>query len=342
MHRPLKKLSSSINAEASQRNGSVLEAAQHEISPRSLVCLKQRAHGSPSSSHCLINARHRPSRRILRLSSRQTRHSLLLYKTDKHDITRQMDITDHESIKIEDGDAAQHAEQLTTPKTEPASTTPKGSPEPATKVYSMIDDVTNAMISPGFSRHMLDDKGRREKLCQSIDVKHQQQEIIDRRMQDPPMPPRVQEVHIYRRMPRKLSLDPAARGMHISPQTAPLNSSFNTSMSGSPRRARGYSRPSPYEAARMEYHHHYMPPTVDRQAQHYVQRPYAMQSVEMQRTPSVLPGMNSLLRQPITPPTERGEEGLDTLSKAARLKVMKEEYLSACSASFDAMHGIMT
>lgn len=185
-----------------------------------------------------------------------------------------------------------------------------------------LSDVSIALISPGFSKTVLNDSECREKLKQSLDVRSKQQDLIQRRLN-------VGDGNEPRKRPgpERLSITRHDQRRHgASPYTAPLQGSL--------------SWPRDQRSTRVQYR----PPQTPRHPQtlpplqgHVKRNSIHLPSLKQSMTPvKVIP-------QPIqlTPPTSAsGTGGLDALSRAARLNRMKETYLRACEEGFDAFHGL--
>lgn len=240
-------------------------------------------------------------------------------------------------------------------------------PRPEFAEHSSLSEVSIALISPGFSKTVLNDPISRESLRLSLSVKSRQQDLIQQRLNE-------SETNLVRKTlkkaPRKLSLDAGrAISRQIGPHTAPLQGSRSW-----PRDGRSLSTYHPYQRntggsteIRTELRNR-LPPL--RTSNLYSNSPVSLPSFKPilpakriplplaaahayhPSTPSIKPptpphsshGQQSL---PFSSPTEvaddgkTGSTGLDALSRAARLKVMKEDYLRSCSDGFDAFHGLL-
>jgi hypothetical protein len=265
-------------------------------------------------------------------------------------------------IKLEPVD---DTEQLSSKSESPyANTTPR------LLEAANMSDLSTALISPGFSLHVLTNERVRENLRQSISVKHKQEDIIQQRLNEPMTKSSSATVQqkLQRKQAMRLSLNSSER-VERAHQTAPLHGLMRTPgvtcQMPCQFQHMYHGRQPMYQAPYQYYHHqqpllrrHSRPSPYERPANpeqghsHHVQKtPGLAPSIGQRFTPPRsadhgdsnvvrLPDQSTLLRHPITPPTERDEEGLTTLSRAARWKTMKESYMQACSDSFDALHGL--
>lgn len=208
--------------------------------------------------------------------------------------------------------------------------------------HNTLGDISAALISPGFSNHVMNDHSMREQIRLSLDVKSLQENLIQERLKA-----QVSQVQkILTRRPRKkpkgLTLSRQYDEITSAPRTAPLQGRHRRTFSlvhNSPRRRISSGGVTP--------------PMVD----HEIRLPpmtsvFPCRSCQTTSTagvfrPTQLPSWHALMRTlPISPPTTSHAaqcytaDGLSTLSRAADLKSMKEEYLKACAAGFDALHGL--
>lgn len=236
---------------------------------------------------------------------------------------------------------------------------------------SNITDLSIALVSPGFSKHIMNDKFMRERIQQSICVQSKQQDIINQRISASvaKSPAHEAQGRTARRLPRRLSLDDTSRVVR-GLQTAPIHGSARSSVTTpghehaeQERDRRSSYLQQPYKrrrsrtALQIEPHHQagaahaqipsppqVMLPPPPPPMTAGVHRLTPPQSAGLGYHALTLPSLRTTMqgRQPATPPTTALDEaGLDTLSKAARLKTMREEYLRACAAGFDALYGLL-
>ncbi|ORY86806.1 hypothetical protein BCR37DRAFT_125163 [Protomyces lactucae-debilis] len=178
-------------------------------------------------------------------------------------------------------------------------------------------DMSTALLSPGFSKGTLSNPEKRENLQLSLDVKQQQEELIQARMLGHNKGGVRKASAAGRRAPQRLQLTEATlhRAERMFAQTAPLHGRFPHSNERAghllpPIRVDGVSTPD--SAGRL------LPPL----KQHF--------SLSSQPNPR---------SAPLTPPTP-GTARFDKTNalSVARLQARKERYLTHCAAAFDALY----
>lgn len=217
------------------------------------------------------------------------------------------------------------------------------------------DDVSVALLSPGFSRQVLNNSTKRENIRLSLSVRNLQQDLIQSRLNGPATP--IQDTQPInkkqRRMPNRLSLAASNtyERRHAGTRTAPLHSSF--------RQAVHCDSPTalhvPQGAVRKDVLQRRRVSTTASSASYLPPLPHLpplqhddnfTPPMTAKRLPPLRPLMHSIPPTPSSASphhdkTKTGKStGMDTLSRAASLNLMKEDYLRACAISFDAFHGI--
>lgn len=210
-------------------------------------------------------------------------------------------------------------------------------------------DLSVALVSPGFSKQVLNDHTLRENIRLSLSVKNLQQDIIQKRLQGIPADEFDSVTKKAKRMPpNKLNLAvPSQRhtSHHSSARTAPIHGSFR-------RLPHHESLPTPVHSIHAVQMMRKEQPYARRRSTAYLPPLPHLPPLSSRLTPpdsAKLPSVKPLMHA--IPPTPcsahawekgRGEKevGMNALSRAASLKGMKDDYLRACSMSFDAFHGI--
>lgn len=210
---------------------------------------------------------------------------------------------------------------------------------------SNLSDISVALISPGFSKQIMNDQAMRENLRRSLTVKDKQRDLIQRRLQDqvvpPPPPTSIGNGVRYRKTPSQLDLSKPWSRKIASAQTAPIYGSFSQYLP-SPwlyhKNSRNDPRGLPYQRRWDDGHiplkNMHPLPQQTRMTPPQSGKRFCLPSLIRNLPPSPPRSSHEINMIP------RDDNGLDTLSRAARLKCAKEEYLRACSESFDAFHGI--
>ena len=192
-------------------------------------------------------------------------------------------------------------------------------------------ELSIALVSPGLSKSILNDHKMREKIRLSLTLKNKQQDIIQKRLLKDVQAncPRRQ-----RRTPARLNFGGLERTMSL--QTAPLQGAFSDVVANHRER---HLKPecgpksceiAGYRSPCLE------PPHLPAPYLGRLTPPYTAIKLPPLRDTPIGPTHPLIVQPQLT----KTYSGLDTLTKAARLQIMREEYLRACARSFDCLHGL--
>lgn len=209
-------------------------------------------------------------------------------------------------------------------------------------------ELSAALVSPGFSQTVMNNQTKRENIRLSLSVKSLQQDLIQRRLlgstdSDADSTDNAKQ----RRMPARLSLAMThMQHRDTAPRTAPLHGSFRRSSHCDSRTTLHQPQPllrrDAFQIRRIASN---CPPLLPQLP------PLQAERLTPPTTAKMLPPLKPLLYSiPPTPSSAASSNqervrsgrdgGMDALSRAASLKVMKEDYLRACAMSFDSFHGL--